>query len=337
MPRVSVVVPTYRRRALLARCLEALIEQDLPPSAYEIIVADDEASPLTRQLVETMACQARASSKVERGGGPVLRYVAVRGRHGPAAARNAGWRLAQGEIIAFTDDDTVPAPDWLRAGLSAFRDGVVGVAGRIEVPLPPIPTDYERNTAGLERGEFVTANCFYRRTALEAVGGFDERFTIAWREDADLFFRLLERYPATGCAARLVKAPAALVVHPVRPAPWGVSVMQQANNRFNALLYKKHPRLYRQYIQPSPPWRYYRIVGTLLTAFAALGLGRHRLALAAALGWLALTARFCAERLRGTSRTPRHVAEMAVTSALIPPLAVFWRLYGAVKFRVLFL
>ncbi len=53
--------------------------------------------------------------------------------------------------------------------------------------------------------------------------------------------------------------------------------------------------------------------------------------------WFALTARFCGRRLTGTSHAVGHVAEMAVTSALIPPLAVFWRLAGAVKYRVPFL
>jgi hypothetical protein len=52
---------------------------------------------------------------------------------------------------------------------------------------------------------------------------------------------------------------------------------------------------------------------------------------------VALTARFCARRLRHASIAPRHVIEMAVTSALIPPLSVFWRLFGALKFRVVFL
>ena len=49
--------------------------------------------------------------------------------------------------------------------------------------------------------------------------------------------------------------------------------------------------------------------------------------------WLALTAWFCARRLRGASWAPRHVAEMAVTSALVPPLSVYWRLRGAIHNR----
>ena len=50
-----------------------------------------------------------------------------------------------------------------------------------------------------------------------------------------------------------------------------------------------------------------------------------------------LSARFCARRLRGTSHAPSHVAEMAVTSAVIPLLSVYWRLRGAWRYRVLFL
>src|SRR3990170_4968601 len=104
---VSVVVPTFKRPDLLERCLDALASQDFSPEDYEIIVADDAASQETRQLVECRARKAR----------PEVRYVPVSGTHGPAAARNQGWRLARGHIIAFTDDDCVPAPTWIRAGV----------------------------------------------------------------------------------------------------------------------------------------------------------------------------------------------------------------------------
>jgi hypothetical protein len=75
----------------------------------------------------------------------------------------------------------------------------------------------------------------------------------------------------------------------------------------------------------------------LLSAFVA-ALGGLWLFACAALGiWLCLTARFCLQRLRHTSHAPRHIAEMIVTSMLIPPLAIYWRIFGAVKFRVFFL
>lgn len=320
-PRVSVVVPTWQRPDLLDRCLAALDAQTLDAGAYEVLVVDDAAAPATRRQVEAFAARAR----------PAVRYLAVSGRHGPAVARNVGWRAARGAIVAFTDDDTVADPRWLAAGLAAFVDGVAGVAGRVVVPLPATPTDYERDAAGLEVGQFVTANCFYRRDALAAVGGFDERFEAPWREDSDLWFRL------EAAGARLERCDAALVLHPVRPARFGVSLGQQRKAQFNALLYKKHPARYRARIQPAPPWRYYAAVAALAIAAAGRRTGRRRLT-AAALGvWTALTADFAARRLSGTSHAPAHVAEMLLTSALIPPLAVFWRLRGAARFGVFFL
>lgn len=106
---------------------------------------------------------------------------------GPGAARNVGWRAAQAQVIAFTDDDTVPGRDWLREGLGAFSPGAMGVWGRVIVLLSAAPSDYQREIARLANAEGATANCFYRRETLIAVSGFDERFTAAWREDSDLY------------------------------------------------------------------------------------------------------------------------------------------------------
>ena len=321
--RVSVVVPTCRRPDLLGRCLAALDAQHFDPRTFEILVADDAASADTRRQVEEFARRAR----------PAVTYVPVTGTHGPAAARNAGWRRARGAVIAFTDDDCIPDPGWVAVGTSAFKgdDAVAAATGRTVVPLPARPTDYERDAAGLEGAEFVTANCFCRREALEAVGGFDERFRAAWREDSDLHFKLLR------LGGKVVRVDAARVVHPVRPARWGVSLLQQRKALYDALLYKKHPAHFRRHIRPGTPWDYYAAVALFGMAVAAGGLGGPRLALAAAGGWAIFTGRFCLRRLRGTSRAPAHVAEMAVTSALIPFLSVYWRLYGAGKFGVLFL
>lgn len=324
MIRASVVVPTYRRADMLDRCLGALTGQHMDPTSYEIIVADDAASDKTREQVDQW--DVRAGDL-----GHTIRYVPVEGIHGPAAARNAGWRASQAEIIAFTDDDCVPDPCWLAAGLAAFEDGVAGVMGRIEMPLPDIPTDYELNAKGLEGGEFLTANCFYRRDVLEEVGGFDTDFEVAWREDTDLWFTLLER------GYKLRRAPGALVVHPIRPAEWGVSMKQQRKAMYNALLFKKHPQKYIERVAPSPNWRYYRITGALGAALLGILSGRRGLALFGTAAWALLTARFCADRLRRTSRAPSHVSEMVVTSAALPPMSIYWRVRGAIKYRVFFL
>jgi cellulose synthase/poly-beta-1,6-N-acetylglucosamine synthase-like glycosyltransferase len=327
MVRVSVVVPTCKRPELLSRCLAALLEQDCAPADYEVIIVDDAACSETRLQVERWAKRAALCEQT-------VRYLAVSDvcrTHGPATARNMGWRAASGEIIAFTDDDCIPDPGWLRIGMAAMMDGISAVAGRVIVPLPEIPTDYEYDASHLEHGEFVTANCFYRREALMMVGGFDERFTAAWREDSDLFFSLLER------RIKWARVPEAIVVHPVRPARWGVSLRQQRKSMFNALLYKKHPALYREKIQATPPWRYYVIVLALLVGLIGIVTLWWPLAFVGLLVWASLTSRFCIERLRHTSHAPRHEAEMIVTSIAIPPLAIFWRLRGALRFRVFFL
>lgn len=324
-PHVSVVVPTYKRPDLLERCLGALTSQEFDPRAFEVVIADDAASPETEQQVCGWAARAGDC-------GHTIRYVPVRGaNHGPAAARNAGWRHARGEIIAFTDDDCIPDRCWLAYGVGAFSAHTDGVMGKLVVPQPDNPTDYERNAAGLEGSEFITANCFYRRRVLEEIGGFEESYTMAWREDTDFWLTLLERGDNLTVESR------ALVTHPVRPAPWGISLKHQKRSMFNALLYKRHPQKYIERVQPGPLWRYYFMVGALLTALGAGLAGRKGLALNAALAWSLLTGRFCVDRLRYTSREPGHVAEMLVTSALIPPLSIFWRIYGAVKFRVPFL
>lgn len=329
---VSVVVPTFERPRLLRRCVWALLDQDFDPLAYEILVVDEAHSDITRRFIEQLAHPHLPGGYAA----PCLRYIPVTQVRGPAAARNCGWRAARGEIIAFTDDDCVPAPDWLERGVAAFGNDVVGVCGRTIMPLPKNPSDYERNAAQLEKAKFATANCFYRRHALAAVGGFDERFSAAWREDSDLYFRLLKHIEKHAPASRLVQTPEAIVVHPVRAAPWGASLLQQRKSQFNALLYKKHPTLYRKHVQPLRPRHYYYTVGALAVALLSTLLGYGYLVWLAAAVWLFFTARFCRRRLQGTSTAPHHVFEMIATSALIPPLSIFYRLRGALKYHVFF-
>ena len=314
---------TCRRPALLRRCLDALLAQTLEPSRYEIVVVDDGRSEDTQALVDELSART--------GGAPPLRCLRPVSTRGPAGARNLGWRASEADVIAFTDDDTVPDRDWLRAGLAAIgARRLDAVTGRVVVPLAERPTDHGRMTGGLASAEFVTANVFVRRDALLEVGGFDERFTRPWREDSDLHFSLLE------AGADIGHAPGAIVVHPVRQARWGISLGQQQNVFFDALLYRKHPRLFVERIRRRPPWLYLLIVAAAFGAVAAAVAGRTRLAWllvgVAVAGILA----FARKRLRGTSLAPSHVLEMLLTSAAIPFLALYWRARGAWRFRVLF-
>jgi GT2 family glycosyltransferase len=320
-PRISVVVPTYRRVALLDRCLAALTAQTLATTDYEVVVVHDGPGPEARDAVAPYVARY----------GQAVRFFELSTRRGPAAARNRGWREARAEIVAFTDDDTVPDVEWLEEGLAALLPGVDAAWGRLVMPLGDAPTDYEIDAAALATAPFVTANCFCRRDALERLDGFDERFERAWREDSDVYFRLLRS------GARIVHAERAVVAHPIRPAGWGVSLFQQRKILFDALLYKKHRSLYRERIRRQPRWDYYAAVAALgATAVAAVNGAAVAAAMAGSV-WLLLTARFSAARLARASKAPAHVAEMIVTSAAIPPIAVFWRILGAIRFRVLFL
>src|SRR5690606_10720077 len=128
----------------------------------------------------------------------------------------------------------------------------------------------------------------------------------------------------------------ALVVHPVRQAPWGISVKEQKKSMFNALLYKKFPDLYRQKIQSGPCWDYYiMVISVLLGCFFLL---RHWWWLGAGSFFIyfLLLINFATRRLLFTSKKRKHVWEMIVTSIIIPFVSVYWKLYGALKFKVLY-
>jgi GT2 family glycosyltransferase len=328
---VSVVIPTYKRPSLLFRCLSALGRQNFPAEALEIIVVTDGPDPDTVRLCAELASTART------------RFCSLGKKKGPAAARNAGWRQARGELILFTDDDCLPAKDWVRSYYLAYEQykqanplgwffgQCAAFRGPVVVPRPDRPTDHEKNTAGLETAAFVTANCACTIEALERTGGFDESFTMAWREDSDLEFKLLE------LSIPILTVPAARVIHPVRLAPWGISLREQKKSLFNALLYKKHPALFRAHIHRYPFFNYYAIVGFLTLAALAALFGQQRLALTAFVAWLLLTLDFARRRLTGTAHTPGHVLEMLLTSMLIPLLSVFWTLYGSFRYKTFFL
>jgi len=166
---------------------------------------------------------------------------------------------------------------------------------------------------------------------LEKVEGFDERFSMAWREDSDLEFKLLDQ------CIPVVKVDEAVVIHPVIEAHWGVRIKEQKKGLFNALLFKKFPHLYRKKMQDDPPWNYYMITVAVLCVVAFLFLELKSLAMVVAIFWFVLTVNFITMRLRQMTQNLSHVLEMIVTSTVIPLVSVYWRLYGAIKYKTLFL
>jgi glycosyltransferase involved in cell wall biosynthesis len=319
---ISIVVPSVGRPSL-ATLLEVLAGQR-PPVPIEVIVVDDRRDR-SATLVDIPAVL-KPHTRVVGGAGA-----------GPAAARNVGWRAAGYPWISFLDDDVVPAADWLArlAEDVGVDDTVAGVQGRIEVPLPAHrrPTDWERVTDGLTRGRWITADMAYRRTVLATVGGFDERFSRAFREDADLAARV------RAVGGRLVMG-GRRVTHPVRPESVWVSVRTQAGNADDVLLRRRYGPRWRQRLG-IPPGRRRRHLVVAAAGVLALGgalrrsPGRSaRLArLAGALVWLAGTAEFAAARIKPGPCTPHEVAVMLITSVAIPPLAIGHWLLGWWRYR----
>jgi HAD superfamily hydrolase (TIGR01662 family) len=316
LERISVVVPTIGRPSLDV-LLDALATAPGPRPAELILVDDRPAGTPLRP---------------DRLGLPPVRVVST-GGGGPARARNLGWRTAGTEWIAFLDDDVVPEPDWyerLEQDLADLPADVAGSQGRVRVPLPEDrrPTDWERGTAGLAASSWITADLAYRRATLAAVGGFDERFPRAFREDSDLALRVMD----TG--ARLVRGQRC-ITHPVRPADRWISVRVQAGNADDVLMRRLHGPDWRTRAD-APLGRRPQHTAVTAAALAAAGLavaGRRRAAAVAAAGWLAGTAEFAWARIAPGPRNRAEVSAMLTTSALIPPLATWHWLRGVVRHR----
>jgi len=319
MTDTTIVVPTLGRPSL-AVLLDALARGTRRPD-HPVVVVDD---------------RKEATGPLPVDGG--LDVVVLRsGGRGPAAARNLGWRETRTPWVSFLDDDVEPGPDWyacLLADLDAAPPWVSGSQGRVRVPLPTDrrPTDWERSTRGLEDAPWITADMSYRRAVLAQVGGFDERFHRAYREDADLALRV------TAQRGRLVRGQRS-VSHPVRPADDWVSLRQQAGNADDMLMNRLHGRAWRERAGAAPGRRPRHVA---VTAAAALALvlalpvaGRRRWgpAALAALGWAAGTAELALARIGPGPRDGDEVRRMLLTSAAIPAAATWYTVRGAWQHR----
>lgn len=304
MSSFTIVIPTIGRPNL-SRLLRSLA------GAPEVIVVDDR--PITDPPLEVP----------ER-----VRVLQTGGGRGPAAARNVGWRAAEGEWVAFLDDDVIPSASWLEdleRDLAECGASVAATQGRVVVPLPDHRphTDRERNVAGLADARWITADMAYRRKVLARVGGFDTRFRRAYREDSDLALRV----EADGWDLRQGER---RVFHPVSPAPWWVSMRDQRGNRDDVLMRRLHGRRWRERSGAGPGMAARHFLTTLLLCSSLLlaAAGRRREAVAAAGGWAAVTVSFAWSRMRPGPHTPAEIGAMAATSVAIPPLATFWRWVG---------
>ncbi len=320
MSLTTIVVPTVGRRSL-TDLLAALAGQRRPVTAPVVLVDDrPDGPPLDPDELDPSG---RLDLWVERSGGG-----------GPARARNVGWRRSVTPWVSFLDDDVLPGPEWFAALLddlaAAEEAGVPATQARLVVPAPRDrrPTDDERSTLGLADAWWITADMSCRRGALAAVGGFDERFRRAFREDTDLALRL-------GAESGAILQGARRTVHPVRQDDFWASVRRQRGNADDQLMRRLHGPAWRERGR-APRGIFRRQVATTalgLAAVAAVATGRRRTALLAGGGWLGLTVSYAVARVLPGPRTGDEVARMALTSAVIPPAACWHAARGWWRYR----
>ncbi len=322
MTSYAVVIPTLVRETL-ADCLAALAAAT-GPRPHEIVLVDDRPDPGPGPLEHPLSVlgDLRGRTTVLGGGG-----------RGPAAARNTGLRAVTAPWTVFLDDDVQVGPHWcdqLAEDLAEASEDIAGVQGVIAVPLPGErrPTDWERGTAGHARAHWITSDMAYRTEALTQVGGFDERFQRAFREDADLALRVLDSGWRIRQGRRTTR-------HPVHPASRWVSVRQQRGNADDALMRHLHgPDWWDKAVAPRGRIRTHAAITTAGVAACALAAAGHgRAAAACALGWAAGTAEYARTRIARGPRTRHEVTTMVATSVLIPPAATWHRLTGAWRHR----
>lgn len=236
---VSVVVPFFESESTLASCLAALSSQTLAKARYEVIAVDDGSTD---------------------SGGAIARRAGVRvvqqPNRGAPAARNAGIAAAEGKWVAFTDADCIASRGWLRALLAVVENGgeeIFGAAGPIVAhPSNASAARFVAISGGLDtawhlqhpRFPFApSGNVMYRRDALDAVGGFDERY--ASYDACDLHRRLILEV-----GGKFAFAESAVVLHQHRDT-WSDYWTQQLNyGRGLAQFYVR----WRDEI-PWSPWR----------------------------------------------------------------------------------
>jgi GT2 family glycosyltransferase len=228
-PRMSVVVCTFNGERTLGGCLRGLQELDYPD--FEVIVVNDGSTDSTRAIASEYDVRLINTENL-----------------GLATARNTGMAAATGEIVAYLDDDARPDRDWLRYLALAFaRDSFAGFGGP---NLPPVgsttigscvahspggPTHVLVSDSEAEH--IPGCNMAFRKSALEAVEGFDPQFRVAG-DDVDVCWRLQV------AGHKLGFCPAAVVWHEPRDSLRAYWRQQRGYGRAEALLERKWPEKY---------------------------------------------------------------------------------------------
>ncbi len=229
-PRVSVVVCSFNGARTIRDCLEGLSKLEYPN--YEVIVVNDGSTDSTGAIAAEYNC----------------RVIRTENR-GLSSARNTGLKVAKGELIAYIDDDAWPDPHWLNYIVETFRGTEHAGVGGPNLPPPgdgPI-ADCVANAPGGpvhvlladQVAEHIPGcNMAFRKSCLEAIGGFDDQFRTAG-DDVDVCWCLQQRGWTLGFHA------AAMVWHHRRNSVRAYWRQQRGYGRAEALLERKWPEKYQ--------------------------------------------------------------------------------------------
>jgi glycosyltransferase involved in cell wall biosynthesis len=202
----SIVIPTYNRPDRLKQCLQRIVQVDYPRDRFQVIVVDDGSKVPLDAVVAPFQDQVSLT---------LLRQPNA----GPAKARNTGAAHASGTYLVFTDDDCLPAPDWLSVLESRFAespDALIG--GKTLNALPQnlcstasqLLIDYLYSYYNLDphrAGFFASNNFALSREQFQTLGGFDTSFPLAAGEDREFCDRWLHH------GSLLVYAPEMQIAH----------------------------------------------------------------------------------------------------------------------------
>jgi glycosyltransferase involved in cell wall biosynthesis len=172
---VSVLICVRNVEKFICDCIRSILDQNF--SDFEIVVIDDDSTDKTRKIIENF--------EDER-----VRYFRNEKWLGISKSRNRSLKHSKGEYIFFTDGDCIVSQDWIEQGLKFLNNSdCAGVEGRIYYVSKEYEPTFSDHTYPRGRSKFMTGNIAYKRSIVESVGGFDERYT--YFEDRDLGFRIL--------------------------------------------------------------------------------------------------------------------------------------------------
>jgi cellulose synthase/poly-beta-1,6-N-acetylglucosamine synthase-like glycosyltransferase len=293
--QVSVVVPTFHRAELLEATLASLENLGLDP--LEVIVCTDD--------------WADGSDLVARRHGARAVDTDLTGATGH---RNAGWRAARGDVVAFIDDDCVARPGWLHALVAPFSDPSVGLVQGRTVPQRPTRRRERSLDIPCEYGLYETCNIAYRRAVLEQTGGFDPAFEKLFGgrpfgEDADLAYRARRAGWATAFAEE------AVVAHHVFPASLRQALEEEWRRGYFPRLVKLVPEVTG--IFPGPRWsmREQSLRAQMLLVGLLVGLVGRRPLVGAALALPYL--RWARARFRGRDLYEQALGDLVASLSLV--------------------